>query len=150
MVIIDAKFDLYPQRRKIAGTKQFTFDSEGKFTVFYKNSANLKKSVAVAFVIPEGFICDSTSLPWAIDYAGDAHDYGYCIQGENSRGYDKEFWDKVFYYLMLDIGMPKWRAKIRYRGVRMFGGISYRKRRAEKYQFVKMTKLFKFIDELGI
>ena len=141
----NARFLTVPKRRKIAGLKQFVFDTGGKIEVLILGE---KLKVGV-MKIPKGFICDSTSLPWAVDSAGDVHDFGYCVQG-SKKGYTKEFWDDVFYYLMLDIGMPKWRAKVRYWGVKYLGGRAYRQRRAEKYQALRMEAVANLIKELGV
>lgn len=141
--IKSAKFINIPKRRKIAGLKQFVFDSDGKILVTLYNNQKIYLS------IPRGFICDSTSLPWAVDSAGDVHDWGYCVQGAK-YGYTKAFWDTVFYHLMRDIGMPKWRCKVRFYGVRLFGGLAYNKRRAEKYQALRMYSVSNVINKWGV
>ena len=139
----NARFVTIPQRRKIAGLKQFVFDTYGKIKVELDNNQE------IFFTIPKGFICDSTSLPYAVDSAGDVHDFGYCVQGAK-HGYDKSFWDSVFYYLMLDMGMPKWRSKVRYWGVRYFGFIAYNNRRKEKYQALRMQAVNDVISHWGV
>lgn len=86
---------------------------------------------------------------WASPSAGDVHDFGYCVQGAK-HGFDKVFWDKVFYHLMIDIGMPKWRAKFRYAGVRVLGHVAYAKRRKEKYQSLRIQSVSTIITEWGV
>lgn len=141
--VIGASFNTRPKRRKLENSKDFIFDTHGEFLVTCEGIKNPYRK----FEIPMGFICDSTSIPYVNkDSAADAHDFLYCRQGIK-QGYDRLFCDKVFYYLMLDIGMPKWRARVRYQGVRLFGGLPYRKRTYEKHHFLKMKVVSKLIPD---
>lgn len=144
-----------PKRRRIAGLKYFICETNAIIEVGVKiqSPRGKRKGVfntqLITIDIPKGFICDSTSLPWAVDSAGDVHDYGYCVQGAK-KGFDRKFWDKVFYHLMISIGMPKWRAKIRYLGVRTLGYLPYKKRRQEKYQTLRMHAVSGIIEKWGV
>jgi uncharacterized protein DUF1353 len=81
-------------------------------------------------VVPAGFICDLNSMPrfmwWAstpTDYpeAGATHDYLYDQQVPQAQA------DAVYLEILLASGMNEFRAKSRYRALRLFGGFAYRK-----------------------
>lgn len=84
--------------------------------------------------IPKGFETDLDSVPsfWLTSklfkhqarQASIVHDYLYSTGQEESR---KEV-DKLFYRMMRDIDkVPKWKAKVMYGAVRLFGGKEFRK-----------------------
>jgi hypothetical protein len=78
-------------------------------------------------IVPEGFVTDLASVPrilWAIfppfgryTEAAVVHDYLYRIEADRKEA------DKEFYYIMRDEGVKKWKAKLMYWAVRLFGGI---------------------------
>lgn len=79
--------------------------------------------------IPSGFICDLNSMPrflwWAstpTDYpqAGAVHDFLYHVQAGQARA------DAAYLEILLTLGMSKWRARLRYHALRMFGRSAYR------------------------
>ncbi|HVI42771.1 MAG TPA: DUF1353 domain-containing protein [Anaerovoracaceae bacterium] len=79
--------------------------------------------------VPEGFVCDLTSIPrflwWESlpsDYAEAAvpHDWAY------KGNLDRPTADKVYREVAIAIGMPAWRANLRYVVLRWFGGSHYK------------------------
>lgn len=80
--------------------------------------------------IPEGFISDGATVPrilWCFfppiseyAYAAILHDYMY----DNAIKTKKEA-DKVLYHAMRILGYPKWKAKLFYYCVRVFGRGDY-------------------------
>lgn len=60
------------------------------------------------------------------------HDWPYRIQPE---GWTQKMADEVFLDLMIEANVPEWRAKVRYRGLRLFGWYAWwrnKKRYAEE------------------
>lgn len=143
--VFEAKFEVKTERTKIDGFKQYQL-SKGRISLFLEIDGKEKR---IAIDIPAGFICDSTSLPWAKDSAGDVHDFGYCTQSQN-QGYTRYFWDRVYYLLMLDLGYWDWQAYWRYLGVRIFGALPYRRRRREKYQMIRARAIGSHLDTWGV
>ena len=105
--------------------KEWVIRKEFYYDIGYKGSNN-------RVTVPAGFVTDFTSSPqmlWNIipqwDRYGKAsilHDYLY-FSKEKSR---KEA-DKIFYEAMLVSGVKKWKTKIIYWTVRMFGKKAYDK-----------------------
>lgn len=99
------------------------------------------------FIIPKGFITDLASTPrflWSIlppfgrySVAALVHDYLYRI------GYDKKLADKVFYELMIKHGTYKWKAKVMYYGVKLFGFKAYNYYKKQKL----LSKTENFINK---
>jgi hypothetical protein len=143
--VLSAEFVIKTTRKKIAGYKQYEL-TEGQIYVHALINGEKKRLVINT---PAGFICDSTSLPYASDSAGDIHDFGYCTQSQ-SHGYTRLFWDKVYYFLMLNLGYWQWQAYWRYAGVRIFGLIPYRRRRREKYQMLRARAVHKHLEKWGV
>jgi hypothetical protein len=140
----NAKFIRTGEIKKIKGfLKLFEFTKSAKIQV------DLDNNQTIYFTVPAGFNCDSTSFLWFVDKAGDLHDFGYCIQG-SKQGFNRKFWDDVYYHLMLDLSFKKWRARYRYLGVRIFGGFAWKNRRKEKYHAKKMYSVAKFITKKEI
>ena len=91
------------------------------------------QTVADGYVIvPKGFVCDLNSIPrmlwWAstpADYpeAGVVHDFLYHSQIGQAKA------DSVYLEMLLASGMDSFRAKSRYRMLRIFGGVAYTKHR---------------------
>ena len=85
-------------------------------------------------VVPEEFESDGASVPrffWRVVFPpGDSqamraailHDYIYRTHPE---GWTRERADDFFYDQLVADGVPKWRAKLAYWGVRLFGGGSW-------------------------
>lgn len=83
-----------------------------------------------SFTIPRGFESDGASVPrffWRIicpplDHravrAGVAHDYIYRVQPE---GWSRKEADKMFLCFLIEDGLPPFRAKLAYWGVRLGG-----------------------------
>lgn len=81
--------------------------------------------------IPAGFVTDGASIPWFLwaicgdpmevprIYAAIVHDYLYELGGTKS---DRLRADEIYRDYNIALGMPKWRARIEYRALRMFGG----------------------------
>ena len=55
--------------------------------------------------------------------AGFAHDY---IYRTHPAGWTKADADRMFYELLVEDGVPKWRARLAYRGVAWFGGRAWK------------------------
>jgi hypothetical protein len=92
----------------------------------------LIKVDGVVFIVPKGFETDFASVPrlfwWFISptdrdvlRASLLHDYLYRIGKE--RGYA----DKLFYLKLVEDRVPKWKAKLMYWVVRLFGNKAWRK-----------------------
>ena len=91
----------------------------------------------VAFTIPAGFKSDGASVPrffWRVVFppgdnralrAAFAHDYIYRMHPE---GWSKAEADQMFYDLLIKGGIPWYRAKAAYLGVKLFGSGAWRKR----------------------
>jgi hypothetical protein len=85
--------------------------------------------------VPVGFVTDLTSVPkifWSLlprwDKYGQAaviHDYLYF-----SHEKDRKDSDKIFYEAMRVLGVDKWKAKLMYNSVRLFGNMSFRNSKA--------------------
>ncbi len=80
-----------------------------------------------AYFIPKGFVTDFASIPRPLwwfasptDYpvlrASLLHDYLY----RTGHRIDRKYADKLFYKLMVEDGMPRWKAKLVYWAVRIF------------------------------
>lgn len=84
--------------------------------------------------VPRGFESDGASVPrmfWRLVFptidpkalrAAIAHDYIYRTHPE---GWTKEEADDMFYDLLVEDGVPKWRAWLAYKAVDLFGGWSW-------------------------
>lgn len=91
--------------------------------------------------VPAGFECDGQSYPrllWFVDHpqgkgakAGFVHDYLYWLNGrpvpETGRGYDRKRADQIFHEALLVSGVGRFRAWVRFRALRLFGGVAWRK-----------------------
>lgn len=89
------------------------------------------------FIVPSYFKSDGASVPrffWRLVFpasdtkairAAFAHDY---IYRKRPTGWTKAEADKMFYDLLVQDGMAKWRAWIAYKGVSWFGGLAWRTR----------------------
>ena len=85
--------------------------------------------------VPAGFESDGASVPrffWRLVFPpGDSqalraaiiHDYIYRKQPE---GWGREEADRLFCDILVADGVPKWRARLAYRGVRLFGERSWK------------------------
>lgn len=85
--------------------------------------------------VPRGFESDGASVPrlfWRLIFptidpkalrASIAHDYIYRTHPE---GWCKEDADEMFYDLLVEDGVPKWRAWIAYQAVSIFGWYAWR------------------------
>ena len=84
--------------------------------------------------VPLGFLTDFASVPrpfWIIfppdgqyTQAAVVHDYLYA-----TKSYERKYCDKVFLEAMEVLNVPKWKRKIIYRAVRMFGGFCWKKKK---------------------
>lgn len=84
--------------------------------------------------IPVGFESDGASVPrffWRVVfppgdsralYAAFVHD---CIYRTHPIGWTKEDADKIFEHLLIGGGIPAWRAKLAYFGVKWFGSSAW-------------------------
>lgn len=117
----------------------------------YENIDGSRLRLKVAFVywwrctssitVPEGFECDGQSYPrmfWFVDHpqgrgakAGFVHDYLYWLNGRpdprTGLEYDRAKSDRVFLDALIDSGVGKFRARFRYRMLRMFGMFAWNK-----------------------
>ena len=90
--------------------------------------------------VPAGFECDGQSYPralWFVDHpqgagakAGFIHDYLYWLNGrpvpETGLAYDREWADRIFHEALIVSGVSKFRAGVRFRMLRLFGGLAWR------------------------
>lgn len=82
-----------------------------------------------SFIVPKGFKTDLASVPrifWALippfgrySQAAVVHDYLYRVE------HDRKEADEIFYDLMIKYETWKWKARVMFWGVRMFGGFCY-------------------------
>ncbi len=91
-----------------------------------------------SFLIPKGFESDGASVPrffWRIVCppvdphavrASVAHDYIYRAQ---PPGWTRREADKMFWCFLIEDGLPPWRTKLAYWGVRLFGRIAWEENR---------------------
>jgi hypothetical protein len=89
------------------------------------------------FIVPQGFKSDGASVPrffWRLVFpkgdekairAGFAHDW---IYRNHPEGWTKAEADLMFYDLLLEDGVEKWRAWIAYQGVKWFGHLAWKTR----------------------
>lgn len=89
----------------------------------------------MALSIPIGFESDGASVPrffWRLVfppgdsralYAAFVHDYVYRT---HPRGWTKANADKIFEHLLICGGIPRWRAKLAYWGVKFFGSRAWK------------------------
>ena len=85
--------------------------------------------------IPVGFESDGASVPrffWRLVfppsdsralYAAFVHDYVYRT---HPRGWTKSNADRIFEHLLIGGGIPAWRAKLAYWGVKLFGARAWK------------------------
>lgn len=104
----------------------FTLKEPGGLQIVWKDKPPL--------CIPCGFKSDGASVPrifWRLVFpssdttalrAAFAHDYIYRTHPE---GWTKAEADEMFYDLLIEDGVPKWRAWMAYKGVDWFGGSSW-------------------------
>ena len=88
-----------------------------------------------SFTIPAGFKSDGASVPrffWRVVFppgdhramrAAFAHDYVYRM---HPAGWTKAEADRMFYDLLIQGGIPWYRAKEAYLGVKLFGGAAWK------------------------
>lgn len=130
--------------RRIIGTKN---------TWQLKQPLIYKSKICGEVKVPKNFIFDFASVPqifWNIlppegveyDRAAVLHDWCYATRLCN----DRKKCDDLFLEAMLDDGVPKWKAKLMYWAVRLFGGKAYNE------DAVKAAKLRQFIgkDEIEL
>lgn len=90
-------------------------------------------------IVPRGFESDGSSVPrlfwiWAPPMSGAylpaavVHDWFY-RGGAEEVGEDRKGADTIFYYHMIAAGVRTTQARIKYRAVRMFGWIPWRRNR---------------------
>ena len=114
--------------------KKVSVDNELSVTKISRNFWRVNESWKLShYTVPTGFISNAASvyrwLWWLFTPAGElfeasiAHDYAY-----HSKVVSRELADIMFYKLMLLYGVPKWRAKLAYFGVRLGGKSRYGKR----------------------
>jgi len=94
---------------------------QDEFAIFTK--------IAGRIVIPKGFICDLNSIPrfmwWEstptdFPQAGATHDWLY------DRQVPQELADGVYREILIALNMSEFRANLRWRALRIFGGPAYR------------------------
>lgn len=84
--------------------------------------------IAGLITIEAGFVTDFASIPqWALSLLGDVahlpsipHDHGY-----NKATMSRKMADDVLYEACILTGVPKWKAKLIYAGVRLGGWVHY-------------------------
>lgn len=88
-----------------------------------------ESKIAGRLAVPDGFVCDLTSMPrflwWAStpsEYpeAAVVHDWGY--RGNLPR----DVADRVYAEILTELCMPPHRVALRYMALRLFGGFSYK------------------------
>lgn len=82
----------------------------------------------VGYTVPKGFVTDGVSTPYLLSFivspTGKAmksailHDY---LLSMTDKGESRIGCDKAFYDALIDDGISKWRAKIMYYAVRLYG-----------------------------
>ena len=94
------------------------------------------------FTVPAGFESDGASVPrlfWRLVFpptdtralrAAVIHDYIYRMQPE---GWDRRMADDLFFRLLVEDGVPAWRARLAWIGVRVGGGKAWEEARFERF-----------------
>ena len=94
------------------------------------------------FTVPAGFESDGASVPrifWRLVFpptdtralrAAVIHDYIYRQQPE---GWDRRMADDLFFRLLVEDGVPTWRARLAWLGVRVGGGKAWEQSRFERF-----------------
>jgi hypothetical protein len=82
-------------------------------------------------VVPRGFVTDFASIPRGLRsivtkdgpnrWAAILHDYLYSLGGKGPKGLPRKVCDDMFMEAMIDLGVPMWKRKLMYRGVRAGG-----------------------------
>ena len=96
----------------------------------WKLEADFKVNTLIGeIIVPKGKVTDFASTPrlmWVLlppfgryTQASVVHDYMY---GKKDIYPDRKLCDKIFYELMIEYGTYKWKAKLMYWAVRLFGG----------------------------
>lgn len=168
--LTNAYWSKKPIRRKIPGKmpwkKFIIFDSAGEITLVFKDltkteitklgsnkqitvSEYCNRTVRIEIRVPKGFVCDSTSLPWADDRHGDLHDFGYRIQG-SSYGFTKKLWDKSYKLSMQDDDFNKIKIVVRYNGVKLLARKAYIQNRIRKYEALSDNSMANFMQKFGV
>ncbi len=105
------------------------------------NVYTLEKAVRIFWrrrevYVPQGFESDGASVPrffWRLVFpnsdtkalrAAFAHDY---IYRKHPKNWTREEADKMFCDLLIRDGIPKWRSKLAYWGLRLFGWYAWKK-----------------------
>ena len=112
-----------------------TPDESGDFITLMKSEREIFNGKVLT--VPAGFSYDGASVPrffWRIVFppvhpksrrAALFHDFIYRTHPE---GWTKADADCLFYNLLLEDGVPKWRAWLAYQGVNLFGRIAWETR----------------------
>ena len=92
--------------------------------------------------VPVGFNTDLASIPRIVRslitkdgpnrYAAVLHDYLYSLAGGGPKGTSREDADTIFKEAMIDIGVPRWKIFLLYRGVRVGGWVSFNRHKRKK------------------
>lgn len=86
--------------------------------------------------IPKGFITDLASVPkifrnllnsYGKNYTRAAVVHDYLYSHGYKMGIKRKEADRIFLEIMKERGVPLWKRSLMYRGVRMFGGLHYKK-----------------------
>jgi len=111
------------------GGGRFELGVDVRLLVTFSEDGRISRTVSI--VVPRAFVTDLASVPRILEpifsITGNnltpaiIHDYLYAV-----GALSKKESDKVFYVLMLNYGVKKWRAKLMFWAVKFFGGSSYK------------------------
>jgi hypothetical protein len=87
---------------------------EGYYTGFETDLASIPRILTPIFPIVGDSIVPSIK-----------HDWNY-LHGAQYHGYSRKDADRLFYHALIGYGNPKWRAKLMYWGVRLFGATHWK------------------------
>lgn len=107
-----------------------------KTDIYINNKRTLTQAVNYKDIhIPRGTTWDGLSVPklvaWAVPRWGEfnlaslVHDFLY---SRASKHNNRKEADSIFYDILIELGVPKWKAISMYRSVRLFGSTYYKGR----------------------
>jgi uncharacterized protein DUF1353 len=90
----------------------------------------------VTVTVPEGFVTDFASIPrglWNLfpkwgrhGHAAVVHDFLYWRKWYSEGSITRKRADAIFLEAMVVLGTPRWKARLMYRAVRLFGELAWR------------------------
>lgn len=94
--------------------------------------------------VPKGFLTDLASIPLPFriffpkdgDYTPAAVVHDYLYSEHNNTGINREYADKIFNFIMKELGISTYKRKTMYRAVRLFGEPFWKNKQGYKKQAI--------------